>query len=168
MRKCSHWSLAAEPLSLAAEAAVINCHWWELISFIYLHFIFHQFNFSFMTKLLFEDLEVYKTANEIGKQVWNLASNWDYFARDTLGKQIVRSADSIALNICEGYGRYYFKEKKLFYYYSRGSLYETFEALKKARERNLISETEFESLSSIINKFAIKLNNFINSVGDTQ
>jgi len=120
-----------------------------------------------MSKLLFEDLEVYKIANEIGKQVWDLVSNWNYFAKDTLGKQIVRSADSIALNICEGYGRFYFKEKKLFYYYSRGSLYETHEALKKGFERNLITKSEFESLSAIIDKFAIKLNNFINSVGET-
>jgi four helix bundle protein len=118
-----------------------------------------------MAKLIFEDLEVYKTANEIGKRVWDLVSGWNYFAKDTLGKQLVRSADSIALNICEGYGRYYYKDKKLFYYYSRGSLYETYEALKKAMERNLISEPEFESLSTIISDFTSSLNAFINSVG---
>ena len=120
-----------------------------------------------MTKLIFEDLEVYKTANEIGRRVWTLVSGWDYFSRDTLGKQLVRSADSIALNICEGYGRYYFKEKKLFYYYSRGSLYETHEALRKAMERNLIDSTEFESLSKTISNFTSRLNAFINSVGKT-
>jgi four helix bundle protein len=118
-----------------------------------------------MGKLLFEDLDVYKTANEIGKQVWNLVSGWNYFDRDTLGKQLVRSADSIALNICEGYGRFYYKEKKLFYYYSRGSLYETHEALRKAMERKLISHSEFGALSKTICDFSMRLNAFINSVG---
>ena len=118
-----------------------------------------------MSKLIFEELDVYKTANYIGKTVWNLVADWNYFARDTLGKQLVRSADSIALNICEGYGRFYYKEKKIFYYYSRGSLYETHEALKKAMERNLISVSDFESLSKIISDFTSSLNAFINSVG---
>ena len=118
-----------------------------------------------MSKLLFEKLEVYKTANDIGRRVWELVIKWDYFARDTLGKQLVRSADSIALNICEGYGRYHFKEKKLFYYYSRGSLYETHEALKKAMERNLIGISEFEALSDTISEYTSRLNAFISSVG---
>jgi len=118
-----------------------------------------------MAQLIFEDLEVYKTANEIGRRVWDLVSRWNYFAKDTLGKQLVRSADSIALNICEGYGRFHYKDKKLFYYYSRGSLYETHEALKKAMERNLISTPDFELLSATISSFTASLNAFINSVG---
>lgn len=117
-----------------------------------------------MSKLLFEDLEVYKTANEIGRRVWDIVIRWDYFAKTTLGRQIVRSADSISLNISEGSGRFYYRDRKLFYYYSRGSLYETLEALKKGFERNLISKEEFESLSTMIHEFAIKLNKFINAV----
>jgi len=118
-----------------------------------------------MAKLIYENLEVYKIANEIGDRIWDLVSEWHFFSKDTLGKQLVRSADSIALNICEGYGRFYYKDKKLFYYYSRGSLYETHEALKKAAARNLISSSEFESLSNTISEFTFKLNAFINSVG---
>jgi four helix bundle protein len=118
-----------------------------------------------MSKLLFEDLDVYKTANEIGQKVWEITSSWNIFAKQTLGKQLVRSADSISLNICEGYGRYYYKEKRLFYYYSRGSLYETHEALKKASQRKLISESDFGTLSKMIVEFSMSLNAFINSVG---
>jgi four helix bundle protein len=54
-----------------------------------------------------EDLEIYKVAMEIGDIVYHLVATWDYFDRDTLGKQLVRSADSIALNISEGYGRFF-------------------------------------------------------------
>ena len=52
---------------------------------------------------------------------------------DTIGKQLVRSADSIAANISEGFGRYHFKDSKRFYYISRGSLFETKTWLEKSK-----------------------------------
>ncbi len=55
------------------------------------------------------DLEVYKVAMEIGDKVWDIVDGWDFFNKDTLGKQFVK-ADSIALNIAEGYGRYFIKK----------------------------------------------------------
>ena len=121
-----------------------------------------------MAGLLFKDLDVYKIAHQIGFEVWELVNSWSYFNKDTLGKQLIRSADSISLNLCEGYGRFYYKEKKVFYYYARGSLYETFECLKKASERNLIEENQFNKLASDITLYGPKLNNFINSVGKSK
>ena len=61
-----------------------------------------------------EDLKVYQLAMEIGDDIWAFVDSWQYFAKDTLGKQITRSADSIGLNIAEGYGRFHFKENKIF------------------------------------------------------
>jgi four helix bundle protein len=52
-----------------------------------------------------EDLEVYRFAETFSDEIWFLVSEWDNFAKDTIGKQIVRSADSISANIAEGYGR---------------------------------------------------------------
>ena len=71
------------------------------------------------------DLEVYKTSLEIGKHVWVIVDKWDHFNRDTLGKQFVRAADSISLNIAEGYRRFFYKENRNFNYYSRGSAFES-------------------------------------------
>ena len=68
-----------------------------------------------------EKLEVYQLANEIGEIVWNTVVNWSYFEKDIVGKQFVRSADSISANIAEGYGRFSYKENIQFCYYSRGS-----------------------------------------------
>lgn len=52
-----------------------------------------------------EELEVYQMGMEIGDQAWSIVQNWNYFAKDTVGKQLIKAADSIASNISEGYGR---------------------------------------------------------------
>ena len=62
-----------------------------------------------------EKLEVYNLAESFSDEIWNIVVQWKIFLRDTIGKQIVRSADSISSNIAEGYGRYYYKESKQFY-----------------------------------------------------
>ena len=43
-----------------------------------------------------EELEVYQAAMEMAERVWSIVAKWEYFARDTLGKQLVRAADSVA------------------------------------------------------------------------
>jgi four helix bundle protein len=59
-----------------------------------------------------ENLEVYKISEEFSDEIWGIVGNWKMFERDTIGKQLVRSADSISANIAEGYGRYFYKESK--------------------------------------------------------
>jgi four helix bundle protein len=59
-----------------------------------------------------EDLEVYQLAENFSDEIWFIVHGWDYFAKDTVGKQIVRAADSIGANIAEGYGGYHYKEKQ--------------------------------------------------------
>ena len=78
------------------------------------------------------DLEVFRVAMQIGESVWSIVIKWGYFEKDTLGKQFVKAADSIAFNIGEGYGRFHFAENRQFCWYSRGSAYETLIAVKKA------------------------------------
>ena len=49
-----------------------------------------------------EDLEVYQLAESFSDEIWFIVVGWDYFAKDTVGKQIVRFADSTSANIAEG------------------------------------------------------------------
>jgi len=93
-----------------------------------------------------EDLEIYQLAFETGEYVWNLVDKWEFFAKKTLGGQFVEAADSIAANIAEGNGCYFYKDRKQFCYYSRGSLLETKTWATKAIERKLISTEEFTTL----------------------
>jgi four helix bundle protein len=53
----------------------------------------------------FEDLEVYKLSMDMSDKIWKIVLKWDYFAKDTVGKQWVRATDSISANISEGFGR---------------------------------------------------------------
>lgn len=69
-----------------------------------------------------EDVRVYDMAMDLGERAWKIVTAWDYFAKDTVGKQWVRAADSIAANISEGYGRFFYKENRQYGYYARGSL----------------------------------------------
>jgi four helix bundle protein len=112
-----------------------------------------------------EELQVYQLSMNIAERIWDVVSKWNYFEKDTIGKQLVKAADSIAANLSEGFGRFFYKETKQFYYYSRGSLYETKTWLVKASNRKLIMDDDFKWISKEIINIGVKLNNFINSIG---
>ncbi len=112
-----------------------------------------------------EDLEVYKLAEAFSNKVWFLVCEWDYFAKDTIGKQIVRSADSIGANIAEGYGIYHYKENRNFCFFSRGSILETKGWLIKSKDRKLINEDQFNVLIEKLQSIHLKLNAYLKFVG---
>ena len=115
-----------------------------------------------------EELKVYNQAMKVGEEIWNIVIKWDYFAKDTIGKQLVRAIDSVAANLSEGYGRYHYRESKHFAYYSRGSLYETKTWLSKAKNRKYIQSEEYKKIVSVIDTTAKMLNSYIKSIGTRQ
>jgi four helix bundle protein len=115
--------------------------------------------------LKLEDLQVYQLSMEIAERIWKIVVEWDYLAKETIGKQLIKAADSMAANLSEGFGRYFYKENKQFCYYSRGSLFETKTWLKKAQLRDLIDDQKFIQLNKDLDTIAIKLNNYINTIG---
>ena len=117
--------------------------------------------------LLLEDLDIYQQALEIGECVWSLVVKWEYFSKKTVGAQFVKAADSMASNISEGYGRYFYKDRKQFYYYSRGSLLETKTWATKSFNRALISKEEFDPLIEKLKTLHFKLNNCIKKLKRT-
>lgn len=115
--------------------------------------------------LKLEELEVYQLAMKIGDIVWNTVDTWNYFAKDAFGKQWIRATDSIALNIAEGYGRYFYKENKQFCYYARGSLKECLSCNQKAFNRKLLDDKQMSEMNSLLELLSKKLNNYIKSIG---
>jgi len=112
-----------------------------------------------------EDLEVYQLAENFSDEIWFLVSEWDYFAKDTVGKQIVRSADSIGANIAEGYGRFHYKENRNFCYFSRGSIIETKGWLRKSKIRQMITVEQFDLLFEKLQIIHLKLNAYLKFIG---
>ena len=53
-----------------------------------------------MKRTGFENLRVYQLSEEVSDLIWDIVINWDRFAKDTIGKQIVNSADSVGANTC--------------------------------------------------------------------
>lgn len=107
-----------------------------------------------------EDLRVLRAAEEIADDIWKLTAGWDAFARDVVGKQIARAADSIGANIAESYGRFHYGEKLQFLYYARGSLFETKYWLNRAASRQLLSTRLAQANAERLSALAHQLNLF--------
>ncbi|MCW5959977.1 MAG: four helix bundle protein [Pyrinomonadaceae bacterium] len=120
-----------------------------------------------MKRTNFENLEIYKLSEILADEVWNIVSDWKNLAQDTVGKQIIRSADSIGANIAEGSGRGTAQDNRRFLRMARGSLYETRHWLRRAYKRNLISSESTEKILPIINELVPKLNSYLNKVTET-
>jgi len=105
-----------------------------------------------------EELSVFQKADKLGDIVWDIVLKWNYFAKKTIGDQWVRATDSIAANITEGYGRYFFGEYIVFLYYARGSAYEAKFWLEKAHKRGLLVNYSLLDKEQLYTKLKRKFN----------
>jgi four helix bundle protein len=112
-----------------------------------------------------EELQIYQLSMDIAGKIWKIACNWNYFEKNSIGIQLVKSADSIAANISEGFGRFHYSENRQFCYYSRGSLFETRTWLIKAYERQLLETKDYLQFMDALDKLGVKLNNYIKMIG---
>ena len=53
-----------------------------------------------MVRTNFENLRVYQLSEEISDLIWEIVVKWKSLAQDTVGKQIIKAADSIGANTC--------------------------------------------------------------------
>ena len=118
-----------------------------------------------MAKTNFETLRVYQLSEDLADQVWSIVVKWNVLARDTVGKQLIRAADSIGANIAEGTGRGTFVDNRRFVRIARGSLNETQHWLRRAYKRQLLVQKEIGVLKTIIDELAPKLNSYLKSIG---
>ena len=113
----------------------------------------------------FEDLRVYQASEALADLIWEIVSRWKPLARDTVGTQLIRAADSIGANIAEGHGRRTYVDNKRFVTIARGSLYETRHFLRRAHKRELLAESEVEALRAIMDTLPRALNAYLKSIG---
>ncbi len=86
---------------------------------------------------------------------------WNYFTKDTIGKQIVKSADSIGPNIAEGTGLGSFADNKRFVRVARGSLFETKHWLRRIFKRKILTESQTQEIKNLVDELNPKLSTYI-------
>jgi len=121
-----------------------------------------------MARSNFENLRVYLLAEQAADLIWEICLQWNTFARDTVGKQLVRAADSIGANIAEGDGRGSFQDHRRFTRIARGSLNETKHWLRRAYKRKLLTSEQTEQLRPLLDELGPKLNAYLKSIGVTR
>jgi four helix bundle protein len=116
----------------------------------------------------FEELRVYQQAERLADRVWEIALGWNALAKDTVGKQMIRSADSIGANLAEGHGRGTYADNRRFVRIARGSLYETRHWLRRAFRRKLLLDEQIQELKAIVDKLGPQLNAYLRSIGPSK
>lgn len=119
-----------------------------------------------MAKFALDDLRVYGMSEEVADLIWDLVKGWDSFAKDTVGKQLVRAGDSVGANIAEGYGRASPGDNQRFVRMARGSLYEVRHFLRRAEKRGLLNAEAKQPVASVLTELLPALNAYLRSLGD--
>jgi four helix bundle protein len=106
----------------------------------------------------FRSLVAYQRARALADELHSMVVRWPAFDRDSVGLQLIRSADSVAANIAEAGGRWTVADKRHFLIIARGSLYETEHWIDCAEARGLLDTDLNERLAAI----ARALNGLVN------
>ncbi|MDB5391500.1 MAG: hypothetical protein JWM11_7146 [Planctomycetaceae bacterium] len=117
-----------------------------------------------MAFVRFQDLVVYQLAEKRADAVWDVVLTWNILSRDTVGKQLIRAADSIGANIAEGCGRQSPVDNRRFVRIARGSLHETQHWLRRSFRRNLLTAEQIAALHITVEELAPRLNAYLKSI----
>ncbi|MCF7845008.1 MAG: four helix bundle protein [Kiritimatiellales bacterium] len=113
-----------------------------------------------MTKkyLKLNDIKAYKRAYHLSNYVWDIVSKWNVLSQKTIGEQFIRSTDSISANLAEGFGRQTRKDKSKFYLYARASAHESLDWNQKAKQRNLLTEEQYNCILNELQQLPKEIN----------
>jgi four helix bundle protein len=87
-------------------------------------------------------MECFKGFVELADWAWDRVAGWKPLAQDTLGKQLIRAADSVGANMVEGAGRHSDPDAIRFFVIARASARETRYWLERAARRRLLTQDE--------------------------
>jgi four helix bundle protein len=111
----------------------------------------------------FEDLRVWQLTINLSAEVSGLVKTFPAEERFVLSSQIQRAADSIVLNIADGFTGQSNAEFKKFLGYSIRSRIEVVSCLYLDKKRNIINEEDFSRLYASYEGLVIKIQALRNS-----
>jgi len=112
----------------------------------------------------FENLDVYKKAKELNKDILIFLKEKENKLVDSYIKgQLRRASISIVINIAEGSGKFSKADKRNFYIIARGSVYECVSLFEIIQEENQISKEKFQYFYQKLETISKMLLGLINS-----
>ena len=114
----------------------------------------------------FEDIDSWKKARNLNKEIYKVTSKNRFENDFSLRDQLRRAANSIMLNIAEGFARNSDQEFIKFLGYAHGSAAEVQSALYIAKDQNYLSGDEFSELHDQYDELSRMINGFMNYLTD--
>ena len=109
----------------------------------------------------FTDLEVWKAAREMRRQIYPLAKRLPEFEKFGLAAQLRRAAVSVTANLAEGCGRFGYQENVQFCRQSRGSIYELRDHVITCVDEDFIGKDEGTRMDAMLQRVAMLLNGYL-------
>ncbi len=110
-----------------------------------------------------KDLEVWRAARELRKEIYRLARGLPDFEKFGLASQLRRASTSVTANLAEGFGRFGYEENAQLCRQARGSLYEVRDHLTTCVDEGYLEVTEGERLDKLAQTVARLLNGYLRS-----
>ncbi|MCT2407398.1 four helix bundle protein [Chryseobacterium antibioticum] len=110
----------------------------------------------------FTEMPVWQKAMDIAERCFLISADLPKEEDYALTSQLRRSAQSIAANIAEGFGRRTAKDKSRFYDISRGSAFETKSHLMYGNRVKYFSENDCLEIQILIDEVIFDLNKITN------
>lgn len=108
-----------------------------------------------------EELDVFLIFEKLADEIWDRSLKFHWFAKATIGRQIVRAADSVGANLVEGDGRGSDPDAIRFFYIARGSARELRYWINRCERRRLIQQAEAKAFIDEVHRGALLLNQLI-------
>lgn len=109
----------------------------------------------------FEDLEIWQLSKTLANQIYNSTTTGKFSQDYVLRDRVRRAAVSIFSNIAEGFERNGNKEFIQFLYIAKASCGEVRAQMTFAKDRDYISQTEFENLYKNLISLSNQISGFI-------
>src|SRR3989338_374226 len=112
----------------------------------------------------FYDLDAWKQAHILVVEVYRITENFPKEELYGIVSQLRRAVSSITANIAEGFARYHFEDKIMFYYQARGSAAEVQNFLLIARDLKIINDEICKKLGEKSKEVQKLINGLIRSI----
>lgn len=112
----------------------------------------------------FTDLDAWKEGHKLVEIVYEITAKYPNEEKYNLISQSRRAVVSVTNNLAEGFGRFHYRDRLIFYYNARGSLLEVQNCLLAARDTHVLkSSHDFQRAWDQSEICYQKVNGFISS-----